>query len=261
MSVPSKEANSWLDSIAALLSKEPKGAPTHFSRRLAAERLEQRNVLSATTVAAPIDAANASYPPEFADYFKALGPVAPSATSQTAQIPTTQTQSLACAGAVPAAPAADYLFGTHQGEGRGEGEGSGSGTSGGAAASGSGAGAATGSGSGAVSGSGSGSGVGSGSGSGGGSGSGSTAGQAPVITDTSMQLDANGLFAATGTISDNDGLADLTFNLEGATGTITVDEYGAFNIQILDTYGNTGFTFTVTDAFGNTTTYTFQYPT
>jgi hypothetical protein len=242
MAVFSNDGGSWLDTIAALLAKEQRPAPIGLNRRLAAERLEQRNLLCTVPAAVPVTSGGVAQA-ENADYFKALGPIAPTAASAT---PHLATQSLASG--VPVAPA-DYFFGTFQGQGAGEGEASGSGS--GAAAAGSGVGTTT------ASGSGSGGGWGSGSG----SGSGSGVDEPPVISDTGMKTDANGNFIASGCISDDDGVGNLSFTLDGATGTIKVDENGDFSIAILDTNGNTGFTFSVTDAFGNTTTYSFQYPT
>jgi hypothetical protein len=78
----------------------------------------------------------------------------------------------------------------------------------------------------------------------------------PTISDVQIQSTENSILV-TGSISDNSNLADLTFTLDNGIGEIQLNEDGTFTINITDPNGYTTFTFTVTDPEGNTTTYTF----
>jgi hypothetical protein len=232
-------AGSWIDVVAGLLSNQTRRRPTRTTRRLVAERLEGRSVLSV----APLPVESSDEDGSLAQYLaqeQEMGPLAPAELAAPADAPLEDL-------------AADHFFGVEQDteygdvpegeEGDGGGGGSGSGGGGG---SGSGGGEGSGSG-------------GQGSGSGSGSGSGNSP-EDPSISATNVEV-VEGTLTVSGQVTDDGDPNDLSMTLDGGEGTVTLDENGAFSVQITDSQGNSNFTITVTDGEGHSTTYSFSYPT
>jgi hypothetical protein len=81
----------------------------------------------------------------------------------------------------------------------------------------------------------------------------------PVIEDTTVLVDGETITIG-GSISDDEGLSNLTLTLDNATGTIEVNEDGTFTILITDPGTDPVITITVTDANGNSSTYLLDNP-
>jgi hypothetical protein len=214
------------------------------TRRLQAERLENRTVLS--TAPLPVTA-----PPgeTLAQYLAQAHPMGPIAPSQAMSADGAPIDALATA---ISPSSVDQWFAADHGEGEGDG---GSGASGSGGSSSSGSGASSGSGSGATSGSGSG--ASSGSGSGGSSGSGNSVDTPPTISDPQVAT-IDDTLTLKGSVDDDGGLDALTWTLDGGIGSITVNDDGRFTVTITDMQGNSQFSITATDANGNSTSYTFS---
>ena len=187
-------SGSWLDVIASLLNGDRKSGPGRRTRRLAAERLEGRMVLSV----APLDAADGGE--SLAEYLameQAMGPVVPA--------------ELAAMGDVTEVPEAFnqyFWMGGPEGEDCGE--------------------------------------VGEGCGEGEGSGEGSSGGEGGTTTYT-------------GSIGPETLESGFSTSLDGANGTVSVNENGDFVLLIDTPTEDTVITLTVTDSEGNTTTHTFNF--
>lgn len=237
---------SWFPVFGGLSNKKNSSRGVIGRRRLMAESLENRMVLSV----APIDdSADAS----LADYLAVeheMGPIVPAEFAASdldisAEDPSAQ-------------PIFAAFTSAFEGEGEAEGGGAGSGGgSGSAQGSGSGQGSASGQGS-----SGGGSASGSGSGSGGGSsGAGDEESEDPSVSDVSFESTGTGAVTVSGSVSDDGDLSNVTVTILGASGDVTMNANGTFTINITDTNGNTFFEIIVTDADGNTITTPITYPT
>jgi hypothetical protein len=230
-----KTVGSWLDVVAGLLATEKKGRRRPVARKLSAERLERRTVLSTASVPATAPADDGSLAMYLAQPHP-MGPIVPSASAGTVE-ESLQGSSGSDSLSVVSNPApTDHVFSTYDGEGEGDGSGSGSGSGSGA---------------------GRGSGAGSGSGSSAGSGSG-TGDPSPTITDTNSTWNGD-TFVVSSLIGDDDGLGGLTVSIDGASGSATLDANGQLNVAFDNLTGNGTITITVTDANGNVTTYSVDY--
>jgi hypothetical protein len=249
---------SWLQQVAELLGGE-KACERRPIRRLAAERLERRNVLcTAAAAIAPTAVIDETNLMELYEHAAAMGPAQPALSSEEAAA-STESSSAAQDDSASDPGFADQYFTNYagQGEGEGEGGGSGSGSGGGSATgSGSGGGACSGSGSGCGEASGSGSGGGQGSGSGGGSSSGSGSGgeeenEAPTV---SVGFEAReGVLYFTGTVSDDGTLDGLTVRFgDLIIQDVIVNPDGTFTFQVPSPETGGIFTFSVTDDHGLT---------
>jgi len=81
----------------------------------------------------------------------------------------------------------------------------------------------------------------------------------PTI-DTTDVTTTNGTLTINGTLSDNNGVGNLSISVDNGTANIFIGEDGTFTINIVNIEGYNSFTITVTDADGNTTTYTIDQP-
>jgi hypothetical protein len=244
MSISPKDSKNWLEQVANLLQgtrKTRRRVPTR--RRLAAEQLERRNVLSV----APLVDATAFDESATSDDIAAATIVAPEAV-------------VADASAIEAAPseswAAEETLSVIVGSGDAAAMASGAG--GGVAAaygSGSGAGSGSGSGSGSAVGSGSGAGTGSGSGSASGSGSGTPENEAPEISPPDVVDNGDGTITVSGQVTDDGDLTGMSITVSGATGgTATINPDGSFSIDMPKPPESGVIELTVTDPEGGTTT-------
>jgi hypothetical protein len=229
--------NSWLGVVAELLEKKRRAGLPSAHRRLVAERLERRTVLSV----AAVDDPNVSQPSlsEYLGQEHQLGPVAPPAPENLASDSALQAPSTSDSLNVVLEPAStDQFFSSYQPNGQAEGEGE-----------------ALGSGSSVGSGSGVGSSSGSGSGTGSGSGSGVEA--PPTISATQTRIDGV-TTGITGSITDNSAIGDLKIDVDGP-GRFSIDETGTFSIDLTGAEGSGVIMISVTDPLGGTSTYTFSY--
>jgi hypothetical protein len=235
MSRQSKGSGSWLDVVAGLLHQGGKTPARSVRRRLTAEVLEGRSMLS---VAPMVDAVNLEGQ-TLNDYLAQnhqMGPIAPTGGGYVAIITGQEGTPVAVAPGN-----ADLLFGAGQGEGEGEGSGS---------SAGSGSGANAGSGSGAGTSSGSGSSAGSGSGSGSSSGEGQ-----PGVSTENQYEESDGTITASGIITDDGDSSSLTVSITSGSGTITIHEDGSFELTGGVPNEEGYIEITVTDANGNSTVY------
>jgi hypothetical protein len=81
----------------------------------------------------------------------------------------------------------------------------------------------------------------------------------PTIGETEVTT-TNGTVTINGILSDDGGVGNLSISVDNGTPNIFINEDGSFTINITNTEGYNIFTITVTDADGNTTTYTVEYP-
>src|SRR5947207_2472754 len=116
-----KTAGSWLDVVAGLLATEKRGRRSSARRKLSAERLERRVVLSTASLPAPAPANDGSLTAYLAQPHP-MGPIAPHAGTSSTE------QSLQDSLAVVSSPSTtDHVFFTYGAQGEGDGSGSGSG--------------------------------------------------------------------------------------------------------------------------------------
>jgi hypothetical protein len=211
--MPINGPHSWLENVAQILAGDRTRSHRRVVRRLAAEQLERRTVLSAAPTAS-VESSSTSLAAYVAQPH-VMGPMAPPSAQESSadDQPLTVTD--------PAL--ADQVITTliYGGEGEGSGDGGG-----GASGSGSGGGGASGSGSGGGGASGSGSGAGDGSGSSGGSEN-----QTPTLD--AQITDGGDVIIISGHVSDDGGVGGLTVTLGGLVAAVlTTDENGDFWIEL-----------------------------
>jgi len=244
MSGSGSKESSWLDRIAQLLAHQ-RQSPSSPRRKLLAERLERRTVLSGTPLAVEETAAGPSLE-EYLAQGHAMGPVMPGEVAPTsAGESDTMPESSLSASDSPVLTAQYFYSYVGQGAGEGEGEGSGSG---------SGSGAGSGSGSAASSGSGSGGGEGSGSGEGSGGGESSSSGgnQAPIIEGFWIEYQGDNIVLH-GLVANDGGFNGLTVTFgDLINATITPNQDGQFALTMARPIDEGMIRITATDAGGLT---------
>src|SRR5262249_44655668 len=137
--LPGNLGSNWLSTVASLLKKKRQAALPRGRRRLAAEPLERRTVLSVAPLADEASVSTLSLDQYLAQQHE-LGPVAPlienvptDASSPDAVVPNTSAQDSLSAVQEPAP--IDHYFNSYAFAGEGEGSGSGSGSASGSGSS------------------------------------------------------------------------------------------------------------------------------
>jgi hypothetical protein len=80
----------------------------------------------------------------------------------------------------------------------------------------------------------------------------------PSVDDATVSISDSGNVVVNGSLTDDGGPSNVTMTLDNGTGTIQINDDGTFTINLTDPDGSSTFSVTLTDADGNTCSYTFS---